>query len=403
MQRHTLIPLCGLILLAACVTAPETRVGEVLPALENAPLCESAAAALSIEHATANISACDVRSKRHFDLTIRPENTPINDSGWYGFRVDPKTTGTLRVTLKYEDGKHRYKPKLSYNGDVWSALPESKQIADGDKSLTMRLGLDGRSFYVSAQEILTREMHDSWTQNMAALSFVTATTIGASRDSYPIQMLEVKTDESAKPYVMLVGRQHPPEVTGALALTPFSETVLGNSPLAQRFRENFNVLIVPMINPDGVTAGYWRHNKGGIDLNRDWGPFTQPETQAIKSALKPFEDGDERIALFLDFHSTQRNLLYTQADDEPTSPPMFARDWTAAVDARLDDDVYTFTREARHNSGRPTSKNYMFENFGIAAITYEVGDETDRDAIIVSAQVFAEEMMRILLETNAAP
>jgi hypothetical protein len=31
-------------------------------------------------------------------------------------------------------------------------------------------------------------------------------------------------------------------------------------------------------NPDGVDKGHWRLNDGGVDLNRDWGPFTQPET-----------------------------------------------------------------------------------------------------------------------------
>jgi hypothetical protein len=100
----------------------------------------------------------------------------------------------------------------------------------------------------------------------------------------------------------------------------------------------------------------------------------------------------------LEFHSTWRNLLYTQADDEPTKPPMFARDWLQAVDDRLDDKVYAFTREARHNSGKPISKNYMYDTYGISAITYEVGDATPRGAITESAQVFAEEMMRLLLQ-----
>lgn len=77
---------------------------------------------------------------------------------------------------------------------------------------------------------------------------------------------------------------------------------------------------------------------------------------------------------------------------------MFARDWVAEVDARLDDDVYTFTREPRPMSERPISKNYMYDTYGISAITFEVGDETPRDAIDLSARVFAEEMMSLLLK-----
>ena len=70
----------------------------------------------------------------------------------------------------------------------------------------------------------------------------------------------------------------------------------------------------------------------------------------------------------------------------------------AAVDQRLDDDVYEFSREPRPMSDRAISKNYMYENFGISAITFEVGDQTDREAIKIAAEVFAEEMMRLLIE-----
>jgi predicted deacylase len=77
---------------------------------------------------------------------------------------------------------------------------------------------------------------------------------------------------------------------------------------------------------------------------------------------------------------------------------MFTKKWVEAVDRRLDDRVYTFTREPRAMSDRPISKNYIYENYGVPAITYEVGDATPRSAITESAQVFAEEMMRLLLE-----
>ncbi|GHB04067.1 hypothetical protein GCM10009069_28330 [Algimonas arctica] len=116
-----------------------------------------------------------------------------------------------------------------------------------------------------------------------------------------------------------------------------------------------------------------------------------------------FHAGDDDIIFFLDFHSTQRNLLYTQADDEPTNPVLFTRDWLAAVKARLDDRDYSFTREAQHNSGRPVSKNYMYESFGIPSITYEVGDETSRPAIDQASVIFSEEMMRLLLTHAETP
>ena len=392
--------------LASCATVSGSNGSKAeLPAAKTPALCKNEAAEIRADHIAAKVDQCDVSSASSFTLTIRPEaktdpqGVAINNSAWYGFRVDPKTTSDIRIRLKYENGDHRYNPKMSYDGVKWEVIPSRNVTKQSADKVDIRMRTDGRPFFISAQEIFSAQGHDNWTAEMAKLPFVTQSVIGKSRDGYPLQMLEAKTDANKeKPYVVWVGRQHPPEVTGALALIPFSETVLGDSKLAKRFREHFNVLIIPMMNPDGVKAGHWRFSKGLIDLNRDWGPFSQPETQAVKNAFKRFETQQDKIAFFLDFHSTQRNLLYTQTDSEPTSPPFFARDWIKNVDERLDDAVYTFTREPRKNSGRPISKNYMYDTYGISAITYEVGDETDRAAIDLSAKVFAEEMMALLLK-----
>lgn len=396
----------SILCLSACATASNLQTTDVqLPASNTSALCENDLAEIRADHLAARLNACDVTSASLLTFTIQPEaktdpqGVKINNSAWYGFRVDPKSMADVRVRLHYENGRHRYRPKVSYDGVNWTVVPNSKIDKIADNKVDIRLASDGRPFFVSAQEIFSPKAHDNWTAKMAKSPFVTQTTIGNSRDGYPLQMLEMKTESDVeKPYVVWIGRQHPPEVTGALALIAFSETVLGDSDLAIRFREHFNVLIVPMMNPDGVKAGHWRFSKGLMDLNRDWGPFSQPETQAVKRAFKRFESGLDEIAFFLDFHSTGRNLLYTQTDSEPTSPPYFARDWLKAVDDRLDDKIYSFTREARSNSGRPISKNYMHDTYGISAITYEVGDETDRLAIDVSAKVFAEEMMSLLLK-----
>ena len=68
--------------------------------------------------------------------------------------------------------------------------------------------------------------------------------------------------------------------------------------------------MIPNMNPDGVEHGFWRHNMGGIDLNRDWGPFTQPETVLVRDQLDRFvQTGSPQLSLFLDFHSTDRDVF----------------------------------------------------------------------------------------------
>ena len=43
--------------------------------------------------------------------------------------------------------------------------------------------------------------------------------------------------------------------------------------------------------------------------------------------------------------------------------------------------------------------NDIYRRYGIPSMTYEVGDETSRADAFAAARVFAEEFMRLLLET----
>ena len=155
----------------------------------------------------------------------------------------------------------------------------------------------------------------------------------------------------------------------------------------------YQLLVVPSINPDGVALGHWRHGLGHLDLNRDWGIFAQPETRAVIRKINALiQDGLEPVVM-LDFHSTQRNLFYTQSEEEEQVYDGFSTQWLNLARER---GVYKFDQVARHNSGDATSKNYFYQRFSIPAITYEVGDETDRDEIRDSAITFADTFVDLL-------
>ena len=93
-------------------------------------------------------------------------------------------------------------------------------------------------------------------------------------------------------------------------------------------------------------------------------------------------------------------MFYTQTPDDDTSPRLFASTWLSRVDDRLSD--YEFTHDPRTPSGLDNTKNYFLSRYGIPAITYEIGDEADRAKVIEYTPVFAEEMMRLLLEAPTA-
>ena len=195
----------------------------------------------------------------------------------------------------------------------------------------------------------------------------------------------------------MIGRQHPPEVTGTIGMMSFVEAIAGNSRLAKNFRRQFQTVVIPLVNADGVEHGHWRSNLGAVDLNRDWRPFTQPESRAVSDAILSFarQPGAQPF-VFLDFHSTHTNIYYAQPESQPIFPNEFTRRWLDATQQAL--PRFGFDRDNGHNLGQATSKAWVNETFGIAAITWEFGYSTDRKMIRKAAVVGAEELMRLLLE-----
>lgn len=386
------LTLFALFLSAACSQVPsEAPPVQVL----EGDLCQTTVFRVDADFSAANMASCRVLDDDAIEILLTPENTPINASPWYAVRLTPNQPGKVRLVLQYEEHPHRYKPKVSLDGNAWTVLPADRvDVKAAGYRVTLDIDLAAEPLFVAAQELFTNDAHAAWTRSQAENAFVAMSEIGRSIEGREISMIRTEASVEAPKTVMLVGRQHPPEVTGALAMVSFSEEILSETDLAQNFRNQFDLVIIPNLNPDGVEHGHWRHNMGGIDLNRDWGPFTQPETRAAKGVV----DGIEApgLALFLDFHSTRKNVFYTQPIGNDGTEYDFTAEWLKRARAALPD--YAFDRQGSHNVGLPTSKTYIFEEFGVPAITYELGDETDRTEIAETARIFAQEMMTLLLE-----
>jgi murein tripeptide amidase MpaA len=382
----------ALSLTAACTQLPEP---DVPIAIVEGEYCQTETFKVDADFSAANMASCSILASDAIEILLQPENTPINASPWYAVRLTPNQAGNVRLVLQYEEHPHRYKPKVSLDGTSWTVLPDDRvDVTAAGYRVTLDLELDNQPLFVSAQELFTNEAHDAWSRAHAEKPFVDMSEIGASIEGRSISMIRTNAALETPKTVMLVGRQHPPEVTGALAMVSFTDEILSDSPLAQQFRDRFDLMIIPNLNPDGVEHGHWRHNMGGLDLNRDWGPFTQPETQAAKSVIDQIEAPG--LALFLDFHSTRKNVFYTQPVGADGTEYGFTAEWLKRARAKL--PSYAFDRQGAHNVDLPTSKTFIFEAFGIPAITYELGDETDRTEIAETARIFAQEMMLLLLE-----
>ena len=349
------------------------------------------------QFASARLSACARLGPDRFEAITEPENRPINGSPWFAFRVRSATPKTISIRLACSGTRLRYIPKISVDGHRWIPLPNGAFVPGpaADEG-TVHVDVGPEPLWIAAQEMVTVAQLDSWSRSLERLPFVTRTESGRSRAGRPLHRLDLDAAAPGKKagFVVVIGRQHPPEVTGTLALLRFVETVAGDTPLARAFRERFALLVVPLVNPDGVALGHWRHNLDGVDTNRDWAAFAQPETRAVRDTVLAARR-TSRLLLHLDFHSTFSDVFYTQPDEKPTDPPGFTRDWLAGIAQRV--PAYEVRRTPNATPTQATSHHWAHREFGVPAITYEIGDNTDRVLLQAVAAAAAESMMERLL------
>jgi cytosolic carboxypeptidase protein 6 len=330
-----------------------------------------------------------------FVVHNRPENAPINNSAWYAFKVWSHEPRTIRLRLTYEDGGHRYWPQARRAGEPWAPLDSAAVAYDGTaREATLRLRTGPDTLWVAGQPLKTTSFFHSWTDSLAALPHISRTSIGTSPRGRPLHMLQFG-DEAATRHVLIISRQHPPEVTGTMALVAFVEEVTGDSPLAREFRSHFRTHVVPLVNPDGVDLGHWRHNTGGVDLNRDWADFLQPETQLVRAAfLQATSLPGHAVWFAADFHSTQRDVFYTLDRAFETEPPGLIDRWLQYIATQLPDYAVS---DSPSGLGGPTSRNWFYNQYRVTALTYEVGDNTDHALIREVAVAAARGMMEVVL------
>jgi len=350
---------------------------------------------------TARLSEAVRLASDQFSVVTRPENRPVNASPWFAFKVSAATAKPISIQVSCDGTPLRYIPKISVDGVNWIKLPAEAYVP-GPKpdEGTLQLDVGPEPLWVAAQEIVSGDKLEAWSCALERLPFVTRAGIGRSVLGQPLYALELNAAPAGTPpgFVVVVSRQHPPETTGSQAMMRFVETLVADTPLARRFRAKFAVLLVPLVNPDGVAAGHWRHNAHGVDTNRDWGIWDQPETRAVRDAIQAVRARGS-LHFHVDFHSSFIDDFYTQPDDWPSSRPGFTAAWIAGIKTRV--PGYALKRSASRTPTITTSHNWAHREFGIPTCTYEVGDNTDRVVLQSVAAAAAESLMEQLLAAPA--
>lgn len=213
---------------------------------------------------------------------------------------------------------------------------------------------DEKFYTYDEMEKKFRELEKNYPQFVKMISF------GKSFEGRNLWGLHIadQSNKNSKPGILITGSHHAREHLSTDVPVRIAERFIKNSEDLE-IKElifNRNIYFLPMVNPDGAmwdirgrNYKIWRKNMRsasgsapyGVDLNRNysqgWGgpgssdrpasdiyhgdkPFSEPETQAIKS----FIENNSNIKMLLSFHSFSELILYPWGNT--TSPLPNERD-----------------------------------------------------------------------------
>lgn len=352
-----------------------------LPSMPSIPMLSSngekicAGAGLNVEigFPSAGRHACVMTPEGNVVVSVDHEPTlveGINPSPWFAFKVNADDARAATFTLDYTDYKHRYAPWVSTNGKDWAPLaPDRVTLNDRKSRATLRIDLPKGTIWVAGQPLSPSTDNIDWTRRTLAGA-------GFDEKKYGISLQGTSlvgfVGGGGLEALVIMTRQHPPETSGQEAYRGFLERLMTRKDdTAARFRARTRIIIAPMPNPDGVDGGYWRLNRGGMDLNRDWTNQTQPETRTLAAWIKE-QAGDRRVMSMMDFHSTDKTVIYAPPLDSPSSSIGFLPALKSAFDAKLaKPPEWSYA----HNPKGGTSKGWALEVLKSPGLTVELWDQ----------------------------
>ncbi|MFG0275275.1 MAG: M14 family metallopeptidase, partial [Phycisphaerales bacterium] len=223
--------------------------------------------------------------------------------------------------------------------DFEVVIPDLQAIVDAEReSIALRVG----TFYDNFQPpaAISDQMDAIVTLRP---DLATRITIGQSIEGRNIDALRIGAPGSGKPAALFFATQHAREWIAPMTATYLAERLVTDydtDPEVQRLVDAVDLYIIPVANPDGYAYSwassnnrFWRKNRRnnpgsfeGVDLNRNWGtgwggsgssgsyssdlyrgtgPFSEPETAAIRD----FVIAHPELGAMIDIHTYGELIL----------------------------------------------------------------------------------------------
>jgi hypothetical protein len=203
--------------------------------------------------------------------------------------------------------------------------------------------------------------------------------IGESVEGRPLYAIEFGNGPVR---VLLWSQMHGDESTATLALVDLLRYVVDNAndPLVTRITQQTQVVVVPMLNPDGAQRGR-RENAAGIDINRDARRQASPEARALAALharLSPhfgFNLHDQLPRLAEDGRPVAISLLAPSHEPRRSDMPIRTHAKQVAAIMRMAADSLVDGRVTRYDEAyNPHAFGDAMQSWGTSTVLVETGD-----------------------------
>ncbi len=217
-------------------------------------------------------------------------------------------------------------------------------------------------------------------------------------------------EQAGREMIVAVARQHAGETPGSFTLEGFIEQFIAGGACGRWLRERGLLVVMPVMDPDGVAEGSFGKNQEPVDINRDWtGESKWPQVAAARQLIADLA-ARHRYMLFLDFHAPcahEPAFVYLSPDDMvPPEPLRWQRRFVELL-AERPCPWFDFHAEDCYVGERHEgmAKIAQANEHGCAAITLETPYNKTRDGRIASplryrqhGQAVAEATLRLINE-----
>ncbi|CAD8184544.1 unnamed protein product [Paramecium pentaurelia] len=264
-----------------------------------------------------NLAAVYQVDKFEYDLLLQEDINSTSYSQWFYFRLTNPNDQKCRINiinmtknyLQYQNGFGVY-IKLNSQWEVLKSqvLVKQSQYFKSNFCKTTTTKLYTLSFWINRSsktlEIALGIPYTHLDLDRYLLKFqseILAYTISG----LPVKMVQFGSKRSD--VILVIARQHPGETVSSHVCQGFLEA-LSNDKTLQLF---YNIIVIPMVNPDGVKWGNFRCDLSGKDLNRVWqNPRLKYHQQIIqiRNLIQKILNEGRQIKTFIDLHGHSRKL-----------------------------------------------------------------------------------------------